>query len=255
MNPEKAILKCSALLVSMAWLAGCASIHPGIMATPLDESGAAMSLDTTPRGLTVSCDVDDDLSSEYFSLVSVTIENQTSDWIVIPEVNLSFESEHMASVVRIPAGGDLVQWYDSTIELKRINDHNRSVLLGSLIVAGSVVGAAGSASDSDAGKAVAAVGHLVAAGAATASIVEEVDQTLDQVENAQIYPGNHLLSGNLKVPPGLFVRKFLVLHFKDKDTWEKRYFMLNFIRSDGHAEMVALPANCSGYGPYRGKAR
>lgn len=77
--------------------------------------------------------------------------------------------------------------------------------------------------------------------AATAAAADEVNKDLGAIEKAQLYPENHVLAGNISVPAGLFVRRFLLLHFKEKTSGR---FQLRFHKENGTSESVWLPLAC-----------
>lgn len=54
-------------------------------------------------------------------------------------------------------------------------------------------------------------------GAAGAEVFDAVNSNVDRAQyGAPVYGQNHLLGGEFRVPPGLFVRKFLLLEKKER---------------------------------------
>src|SRR6185295_20160567 len=100
-----------------------------------------------------------DLSSPYFGLVAVTIENKSSNWVRVKRMTVSFGGQQKDDSVFIPWGEDIASWERATYERNAVRSYNAATALGAVAVAGAVV--AGTARD----KPVAAAGGVLQAGA------------------------------------------------------------------------------------------
>lgn len=223
------------LVVAGSLLAGgCATVASGEYARSVDEQGRPVArAHDEPR---VSVGELTDLSSLHFGALEVTFENPSPDWIRITGVQLDFGSPEVNQAVVIPAGQDLQSWQDATSMRNAIAQTNRETALGLLALGSAVLGAV-----SDRGSAGAVVGALGVAGALTALTVSEVKGAVREAERVKLFPSTHLFGGPFGVPPGLFVKRWVVLHSQGVARQRcLRLAYLGYDTADGRRRRVLL---------------
>lgn len=190
---------------------------------------------TTKSGLLVSGSENTSLASDYFTLIDLTFENKSSDWLRVTKVGIDFGDATTNSEVRFPVGQDLMDWAQSAKEVKAIRDYNMQVALGVAAGAGTAVAAGGAGGSQSAG-----VG--VVAGSSMALAASNLSNILDSLQRARVIPEDHLLAGGFSVPPGLHKKKWLTLYAKSPlqvPFIEKVAITLTY--DNGVSESVMLP--------------
>lgn len=181
-------------------LSACASIHPGQLAT--ESSGER------PTELIVSAREVSEYASPSLGMIEITFENRSSDWIRVQSVTLDFgpaANDH----VYFPAGAELARWTEAIEQRNAIRDHNAAVAWSAFVGAAAIgAGLTRGTNGAVAGKAF----LLAAAAGATANAV---DAHRDAAQTASLFPSNHLFAPDLVIPPGLFLRRFVVVQSKD----------------------------------------
>lgn len=195
----------------MVWgcsLLGCASVPNSEPAVPIDAQGTPVSA-TTSAGLRVSGEELAELASRYFGVLEVTLENPTADWIHIARVTLDFGDSAKNAAVGVPAGEDLHAFLKATEQRNAVRETNRETALAIAALGGALVGAASSE------RAVAATGDAVALTSLAALAVDSRMSDVNAAEQVARLPENHLLAGPVAIPPGLFVKRWIVLQTKE----------------------------------------
>jgi hypothetical protein len=193
-----------ALLLAMP-LGGCASIVSGEYGHPMDASGILAQSPQTPLGLVISGAEVRELSSPYFGLVAVTLENKSSNWVRVRRMTVTFGGKQKDDSVFIPWGEEIASWERATYERNAVRSYNTEAALGAVALAGGVI--AGTAKD----KPIAAAGGVLQAGALAASAGHDVAQGLEAVEGPHLFPETHLLDVPFSIPPGLFSKRWILL--------------------------------------------
>jgi hypothetical protein len=214
--------------------AGCASIHRGIYAVPIDQQGQELDEKQSTLGMMISCRKDRTYSDDGYTFLQLTLENKSNDWIRIREAYVDFGYQSYNQNIKIISGQDLATWYEATEERIRVQEFNLGVFLAVL----GTVGAIAAHSDSDG---VAAMGALTHLGAVTSLTALEIQSNIREIESAKIFPESHLLAGDTSIPPGLFLRKFILFHTGDQKIAKGfKHFFLTYQTESGQAETVKV---------------
>ncbi|PKL39072.1 MAG: hypothetical protein CVV44_09405 [Spirochaetae bacterium HGW-Spirochaetae-1] len=229
------------IFIVLIGLISCASIHSGYYAEQIDDNGRVINKKKTDIGLVVSAKEDTDLSSKYFGLVNLTFENKSQGWIRIKKVTIDFFSEVANENVKFTSGNDLALWQEAIIKRNEIREHNRDMFLASVAIIGTTV-----AMSSD-NKALKAAGAFTGLGALTSLTVNEYNKVLHNIENAKIFPRNHLFAEEFVVPPGLFSKKWVLLNTTNhRKTGFLNFFLITYETDDGKKETIKLQFRSSG---------
>jgi hypothetical protein len=222
-------------------LSACASVHEGIYATALGPDGQPSPGLTTP--LRISGTEAAELSGPALGVVQVTLENPSKQWIRVRGVSLDFGGAIRNAAVTIPAGGDLVTWQRAVQQRNAITAENRANALAVLALVGGVASIASPSPE------VSAMGDLVALGSLGMLAADDVKAGVLAAQRAALYPENHLLAPDVSVPPGLFVKKWVLLHTtNDKVTGPLTSLRMHFETDDGSAHTVRLDFRVSSCG-------
>lgn len=178
------------------------------MARPFDAQGQLSSEDATPSGLVISGGEIDAYASEQFGVVEVTFENRSTEWIRVEQIRLQFGRER-DSVVHTPGGADLEAWYAATLQRNNIRNTNYATALGALFLIGESIAVAGALSEE---REVKDAGTALALGSASVALIEGQIARTESAERVGSVPQNHLLAVPFAVPPGLFTKKWVLLH-------------------------------------------
>jgi hypothetical protein len=195
-----------ALGVVIALAGGCAELHSGAHAVPLGPDGRATPSVGLQSGLLISARQVADLSSRYFGAIEVTFENRSSQWVRIQQAALDFGSPERNAEVSVTAGEDLERWQEGTFRRNAIRAANDATTLDLLLFGAALTSTAAGHSPVGAGAA------LVGAGAAVAIGARELEARAADAEAVSLYPASHLLSLPFSVPPGLAIKRWIVLH-------------------------------------------
>jgi hypothetical protein len=159
-------------------------------------------------GLRISGEELTDLSSAYFGVLEVTFENSTADWIRVERVGLDFGSPAKNAAVTVPAGENLEAFIASTEQRNAVRRVNRQTAFALTALGGTLVG--GSSSD----QGVALAGDTAAVASLGALAVDSHAQSIATAEQVARLPATHLLASGFTIPPGLFVKRWVVLQTK-----------------------------------------
>jgi hypothetical protein len=195
-----------ALVVSVLG-AGCASIHPGEYALPLDR--LHYEGPRTGLGLVISSRELNRMATPTIGTVEVTFENTTPEMIHIERVGLDFQNEAANQLVATPPDGDARAFAQAIAHRDAIELTNRKRALAGVAVAGEVMASVGSHHHDS--SAVGAVGAMLALGAFVALAAAEVEEENDSLERVSFAPEDHLLVVPFAIPPGAFVRRWIAL--------------------------------------------
>lgn len=192
----------------MVVLHGCASVHSGRYAEQVGEED---------QSLVVSAKLNSMMSGDYFGMLEFTFENRSEEWVHIKEVRIEPEMSKGQEYVTVLAGEKLNQWYNSTMARNAISQHNAAIGAGLLMGVGAVAAGRGNNSTTQ------VAGKVLATAALGSLTLQSLNKTLDRIEGAQIFPHSHIYHGETYVPPGLFVRKWLVLNTRQHDKMDDFY--------------------------------
>lgn len=197
----------SRLFLALAVACSACTQFPGQhVAIPVEAQGRRSSKAVTPSGLIVRGDELTHYSSRYFGALLVTFENRTPDWARVERVSLDFPSVPHNDGIFIPWGDDLASWSSATEQRNALRDANTEAALGGLALGGLVAAAVGGRGP--AGR----VGGVVALTSVTALLASSNQESLSGPQRAEPFGAGHLLNVPFSIPPGLFVRKWIVLN-------------------------------------------
>ncbi len=187
---------------------GCATVNSGDYGVALDDTGHPRS--PAPNGtepLKISAGERGRMSSPYFGVVEVTFENNTPAWIEIDHIDLDFGTPDKNKSVLIPWGDDIDTWEEATLQRNAIHAANTETALGVLAIAGAVAGAAGGRHH-----AAGMIGGTVALSALAGLYAQDRSAAVEATRDPSRFPPTHLLTMPLRIPPGLFAKRWLLLY-------------------------------------------
>ncbi len=154
-----------------------------------------------------SAQENEELAGIYFGYIEIAIENVSNKWITIKDIEIDFDEENIRQNTRILSGRDFLAWKEAVFAKKALDDYNKRVVQSLVFTAG-----LGLVTLSD-NKNVNQAGAGAVMGSSVSMSIDEYKRVknFNQLENARIFPENHLLYGEILIPPGYFTRKFLVL--------------------------------------------
>jgi len=147
------------------------------------------------------------MSSPYFGQIEFTFENPTGEWITVERVALDFGSAKNNQAVLFPWGTRLDNWAAATSQRNAVRDANNALALELLAAGGAVAGAAGRHA-----RATRAAGGFASLAALTAMSATHAEARAETAEDVPIFEGSHLFNVPFDVPPGLFVKRWLVVN-------------------------------------------
>ena len=214
------------------FLSGCANIHSGNHAVQVDrENPQTDETHIKPTGseeptskldggqkakksksdLIISGEINKALSSRYFAFFNFTFENNSSEWIRIEDIEVDFGNQRINENISFTYGKDLAVWLKSTQKRNEIKDYNRKVTMGA--IAGLGAGMSAVSNDEN----LQNLGLMTAVAGATALSAHKFNKLKPKVQNADIFPENHLFAKDFIVPPGLFEKKWIVVNSKEHE--------------------------------------
>jgi hypothetical protein len=192
--------------------AGCAEIASGPQGTSLDALGRPSPEAARAAPLRVSAGEIGTMSSQYFGEIEFTFENPSGKWIRVEQVALDFGSEQNNQAVHFPWGTQLKSWADATSQRNAIQDANDAkMLLGAGGACALVLAAAQRGADG-----LRVLGGTASPGAITTMLATNVEAESGAADSAPRFGGDHLFAGPFDVPPGLFVKRWLVINTPDQ---------------------------------------
>ncbi|MEP6654284.1 MAG: hypothetical protein ABJA82_13050 [Myxococcales bacterium] len=198
----------SILTLAFAVTNGCATIQSGSYGVPLDDSSRPLP-STLPPPLKVSATEISDASSRYFGMIEVTFENDSAAWRQIDRIDLDFGTPDRNQSVVIPWGDDVDTWSDAISVRNAVRTANTQMVLSTLAIVGAVGAAAGGHHGHGAG---AAVGGVLSIGALGALYARDQQEQAEAASAGPRFANNHLLAMPIRVPPGLFTKRWILLN-------------------------------------------
>jgi hypothetical protein len=205
-----------------AFQSGCLTVQSGEYAVPIDPSpsplpspgaggGGQPSREAPPKApetLAISAGERDDLSSTFFGAIDFTIENAGETWAEIDQLELDFGTPDKNRSVLIPWGTDIQLWDAAILERNGIREANRETAMALFALAGAVGRSAHPRGT--AGR----IGGVVAVGALAGLLASRPSEghALGGSASDERFPSDALLNLPIRVPPGLFVKRRLLLN-------------------------------------------
>ncbi|WP_283788141.1 hypothetical protein QNI23_002875 [Bermanella sp. WJH001] len=191
------------LVLAITYLAGCASNQLGDVAhiSSVDDTRSSSALKISARFSPYYC-------SDYFAYLDFSIENPTSKWQIISDLELGFpyQSNDLFDVV---TGERLALWREGEGHRQKLQRHNDGVT--SLAVAG--VGLGLMAVDNEAAQ---VAGAALYAGNAVSELGSDIASDINRVETAVPVFANYLVGRDIEVPPGMTRKFWLVLSAQEQ---------------------------------------
>jgi hypothetical protein len=198
-----------ALLLTILFLTGCASIHKGKYAQEVGQDGKIKTGKSTKSGIIVSGSEVKTMASKHFTQLDFTFENTTNSWIKVDKIKISYVNKKLDKLVKVPLGAKLHIWSQAATQNKAISDHNFSVAM-----AGIAAGAAAAGGLSSRSSTRGAAGGLLGASVG-AMAYQDITNKVSSLELSKVVPQNHLLHSPLFIPPGLHAKKWITLYLKN----------------------------------------
>ncbi len=194
----------------------CASVHSGSYAVPVNQVNS----DTTKKTsieeglqaeseLIISGKLKRQLSSKFFAFIDLTFENTSQEWVRLTDIKIDFGSEEANENINFTYGTDLSVWFKSTQKRNKIRNYNQQLAIG--VITGLGAGIAAGSNNSN----IQSLGLMTATAGATVLSVNEFNKIQSKIEDAEIFPENHLFAKDFIIPPGLFDKKWLVINSKN----------------------------------------
>jgi len=141
-------------------------------------------------------------STKYFGVIDFVFNSNTQDWIYIKRVKLDFGKEEINKIVKFTSGAEYQAWAQGI--------HNRKTKTKKIFAGiGMVLGmAAATSNNSDTRSA----GVLTAIGSASALSASDFNSKYETIDRSLIFPPGHLFSGEIIIPPGLLMHRFIVIN-------------------------------------------
>lgn len=193
-------------LVCGLFILGCASTHPGQVAQPLNSMGI--------EGLTISIqNLTDDPANAAFSLITVSLENSTGEWIRINKVEPLIDKE-LSKVVSLVKGRDLVDWASAMDASSRVERHNKVMAQMGIASVGALAALTGSYRNDQSTLLVGAAAITAAEAWALSDLInysKDYANHPDFVNNPNNFPKDHI-STPFSVPGKMFLRRWFLLN-------------------------------------------
>jgi hypothetical protein len=215
----------------------CASMDYSNIGYELNSDNTPTNNEHTKLGLKISAEEDEKLESEYFGVINFSFVNSSQEWIYIKNIKLDFGSDLINNNVRIISGRDILAWKESTILRNKIDEYNMNLFLGSLAVTGAMLSTSGNTN-------IKTAGNTLLLGSLASLTVKEISDSYNKIQYSSIFPTNHLLNGDFIIPPGLFIKKWIVLNTKNhKETGMITQLDIEYQTTNSITEKVRIILN------------
>lgn len=192
-------MKALILIFVVSLMSGCATVHK-------DRKGNNVSSNEKNSILTVSAEINDTLSSEYFGMIEFVIENNEDKWIEIESIKVDINDDDIEGSMKLTTGNDFNIWSKAISKRNNVENYNKAIAYSAIIGASSIVSSTSNSISARTG----AVG--MSALALTSLSIEQINSYKNKVEGQDMFPEGHLLNEGVRVPPGLFVDRWLLIN-------------------------------------------
>jgi hypothetical protein len=197
--------------VLLLGLAGCAEMVGGRQGTSLDAEGKPSEAAAKAAKLKVSAGEINRMSSPYFGEIELTFENPTGQWVRVKTVQVDFGDEKKNKAAAIPWGMQLESWIEATRQRNALRNADEAATLEIIAGLTALAVVAGGAR----GGGAEVVAGMLPLGAAAAMTRRQGTAETEDVTTAPLFGAGHLLAGPFEVPPGLLVKRWLVVNTPD----------------------------------------
>jgi hypothetical protein len=189
----------------------------------------------TKSGIEITVKENLSMATNYFTVLDFVFDNTTQDWIRIKQVKAFFNDENKDKNISFTSGRDLAIWVQATQKMKEIEAQKAKIFLGIIGVLGA--GIAGFSSGTN----IKTLGTMTTVGAISSLSIMEFNKRYNEVEKAKIFPENHIFASEFIIPPGIYIKRFLVLNSRNhKETGFVRKIFLEILVEDQKAELIEL---------------
>lgn len=185
------------------------------------------------ENLQISTRINNYLSSEYFGVIDFVFENKSNEWMVLKDLRISSMVEEIDSNMKLTMGEDLNIWYESTLRQKMIEDRSDANIRSAF----AALGLAMLVSSDDNVK---AGGMSVMSAAVASQHISNINMRYNLSTQIK-FPEKHLLSGEIRIPPGLSVTRWVVLN---TDNQKVKVFIIKMALSFNNDKGDSLQAIC-----------
>lgn len=213
-------MKSLSLVVAMLILCSCATTMPG------------NDLNLNSKLLSATVSEHPDFSNDKIKMYQIAIKNLSNSWIDIDSVLL--EDTTGSAVVLV--GPKMNSWIEASKLEKTVSDYNTSLLLGSLAIAGAVVGGT-SGNDT-----TSTIGYSFALGALTAAGIKDFVQSKNKVEFLNSFPETHLFHPFV-IPSQKVIQRWIIVE-------NPNFVNLKFVLTSKVKEVGPLSFEIAAVKPY-----
>lgn len=163
---------------------------------------------TTSNSINISGKLRRSYCTEYFGLVDFTFENATNNWVRLSELKVHFGNDDVGKNVNVPYGEELYTSFESIAMKAEIDRFNRELLLGSM-------GFIGAIASQSRDRKLSRSGAMLGASALGVLSASRIIEMKHDIEQAGLFPKDHIYSGEVLIPPGLFTKRWILLNTKN----------------------------------------
>ena len=214
---------------------GCATLTTGELGIPLTAAGGAAPEGSAP--LVVRSRKLEDISSAHLPVIEVSFQNPSSEWHNITTARILVANPEVTGVVKIPLNHALRDWQVATGQRQAVAAANRKTASELVTAGGLIVAGVGSQSDNeDVQLGTAIVGLL----AASAGAGMHYSDRKNDAEQLPLAPSTHLLAGPISVPPGMIVKRWILLYTPDQESSDDLRLVLSYDLAERGTQRVML---------------
>jgi hypothetical protein len=202
----------------------CASYLPGHQSSLIDGD---------QNQLVVSTKIDEQVSTENYTMFYFYFSNPTNEWIDVKKVKLYFKDKNINQKTQIVLGQRLSAWIHSMKFKISVDQWNQSIFLASLGLAGGIMMSTSSNSSH------AKVGGGVFLSSTGAQMGISMMNVMNDIERSKMIPENHLYRP-FSIPKGLFTKKWILLEIDKELMPNELMFELEFNNGKKSKHMISL---------------
>jgi len=193
---------------------GCASYQAGRYAEVVSGEH--------PNNTPITGKLDRTLSTDHYAVIHFNFGNNSDQWLRVKKVRLDFQDKKLNKVINLVIGKDISTWAESISHKIAIDQWNRDIIIGSIAIAGAVVG--GNSGSSDLAKA----GAAVYSGAYGVLVANQMIDQMNNLGRSNLFPRTHLYQ-SFSVPAGLFTKRWVLLQINRKEVPDHIYFNVEYL--------------------------
>lgn len=198
----------------------CASYHPGKVAPPVHTGPSQLPLKVSSKLLDAKKD-----DSNF--LLEVTMENTSDKWMTVQAAQAEQDKNDVI------LGKNLVAWAESKTYRDEVNQYNKKMVQGTLMLAGAAVILAASKDN----QGLRNMGLATAGTGLALSAADGIERDIDAAEQSKKVPEAHLFTETI-VPAKMFMRRWILIN--KPSTSLKREFLMSVKNTEGASETYAI---------------